>query len=1068
MSREKFNKFGLHHVGGVAKEAAAAHVIFVHGLNGRGFDTWAADKSVPESYWPSWVAQDIQNIAVWTYSYDAAASFWKGNPEALRPTALTFLKHIETHDLAANSIVLIMHSLGGIIGKRLLRSLADVNHESASSFRAVAFFGTPHLGSPVGTQLNEKTDGIGGFVLRKTALAEVLDFSHSELMDLNTWFRGHWSGKPVRVYFEAEPLAIAGGSIKFGTIVPEGTADPGLIGVLAFPINSDHSDMCKFVSRESHDYSHILEFIRIHARPVSAPPNLASVSRKLFSVPFATLGDKFVGREIELKVLHEAVSKLNGTTAVMQTVSGLGGQGKTQLAIEYAYRYADEYTSIFWLDAESPESLQSGLAALCAAGKLNFPEKNAEKLSDQVSAVICWLAARSDWLVIADNANSAPARAKVIELFGTLPGKVLITTRPPKMEGNTRDLQLCALNRLAAVKLVVRWSDGGRAPLQTDDEDCTAIVDALDLHVLSLRVAAAYIKRRRLSFKQYLTHWSDLKTQYEILEWSGPAAEISYRLSTAKTFALTFAALPSDASTLLNWLAYLAPAPIPDLLWSTPRPSTHTGSATQIRDSTAALVDFELLSESSGGVVLHRVIGAVVRNGHSESDRRASEANVFSWLSAAVTTLDLRNRTHMAVAIEYSPHVDIALKSKLTGIELASITQWIGLLLWRVRLANCVGDFQIAREYLEMGVNAAGTPPPGANENGSVALLHWQLGEVHEMMSDFPDALSSFKCGSVIASRTKLRDPILEIYLHASTGHVLHKMDQITAAEKEFRAGLAIEHAIQSPNQHLNLAIRNDFALLLHQAGRFEEAEPLMRQVLELDIVQNVDIATRVLHNRNMGSLLMHMGHNDATKRQSSYLEAETFLNTAASLSDNHLEARNPTRLHTKQKFAELYTATGRQEDALVMIRAALLETTDILGPAHPDTAEIKMGVGSILSESGRVDEAKIEFTEAAKIFSERLGSGSIRLAVCLERFGFLLAKNKRYIDAEIQLRESLKIHGEFFAKNLRHHLSFSTAVNGYLETLTQLDIVESERRKRVESLIAPFQIQWGAKPILD
>ena len=100
--------------------------------------------------------------------------------------------------------------------------------------------------------------------------------------------------------------------------------------------------------------------------------------------------------------------------ALTQAISGLGGVGKTQLAIEYAYRHAAEYDVVWWVRAEETATLAADYAAL--AGPLNLPQKDAPDQRIVVEAVRRWFTLHTGWLLVLDN---APGPA---EVRGYLPG----------------------------------------------------------------------------------------------------------------------------------------------------------------------------------------------------------------------------------------------------------------------------------------------------------------------------------------------------------------------------------------------------------------------------------------------------------------------------------------------------------------------------------------------------------------------------------------------------------------------------------------------------------------------
>ncbi len=133
----------------------------------------------------------------------------------------------------------------------------------------------------------------------------------------------------------------------------------------------------------------------------------------------------FTGREEILQELHRGL--VPGTAAAVtqsRAISGLGGIGKTQTALEYAYRYRDDYSAVLWLQADSHEILSS--ACIRLAQELNLPEKDGASPIAIVTAVKRWLKGKAKWLLVLDNVEDFA----VIEEF--LPsghrGCVLLTT----------------------------------------------------------------------------------------------------------------------------------------------------------------------------------------------------------------------------------------------------------------------------------------------------------------------------------------------------------------------------------------------------------------------------------------------------------------------------------------------------------------------------------------------------------------------------------------------------------------------------------------------------------------
>ncbi len=117
------------------------------------------------------------------------------------------------------------------------------------------------------------------------------------------------------------------------------------------------------------------------------PITCATPAESAWNVPYPR-NPYFTGREDLLARLREYLYS-DKTTALSQAISGLGGVGKTQLAVEYAYRYRDEYRYVLWARSESHEDLMSAYVSL--AHLLKLPQNNEKDQQIIVDAVKRWL-----------------------------------------------------------------------------------------------------------------------------------------------------------------------------------------------------------------------------------------------------------------------------------------------------------------------------------------------------------------------------------------------------------------------------------------------------------------------------------------------------------------------------------------------------------------------------------------------------------------------------------------------------------------------------------------------------
>jgi len=147
----------------------------------------------------------------------------------------------------------------------------------------------------------------------------------------------------------------------------------------------------------------------------------------------------FTGREDVLKSLHDTLTTKEATALNLPVaINGLGGIGKTQTAVEYVYRYRDEYRYVFWVRANTLEELASDFAAI--ASLLNLHQQNAQDQNVIVTAIKRWLEVHTDWLLILDSADDLEMARDFIPPAGK--GHVLLTTRAQAVKPLAQSIEI--------------------------------------------------------------------------------------------------------------------------------------------------------------------------------------------------------------------------------------------------------------------------------------------------------------------------------------------------------------------------------------------------------------------------------------------------------------------------------------------------------------------------------------------------------------------------------------------------------------------------------------------------
>ncbi|MBO0795600.1 MAG: helix-turn-helix domain-containing protein, partial [Ktedonobacteraceae bacterium] len=268
----------------------------------------------------------------------------------------------------------------------------------------------------------------------------------------------------------------------------------------------------------------------------------------------------FTGREVQLHLLHQQLSEGN-QVALTQAISGLGGVGKTQLALAYAYRYRGHYHDILWASAESRETLVSSYVQL--AELLRLPEWEEQDQRKVVRAVMRWLREHRGWLLILDNLEELQLVREFVP--GARQGAVLLTTRLQVTEPLAFSLPLDSLSQQEGVLFLLRRA--GRLALADSVETASdkarqlaqQIVERLGGLPLALDQAGAYILETSCSLEEYLALYEQ---RHAALLARRGRVPVEHPDSVGTTFALAFERVErqNPASVeLLRLCAFLAP-----------------------------------------------------------------------------------------------------------------------------------------------------------------------------------------------------------------------------------------------------------------------------------------------------------------------------------------------------------------------------------------------------------------------------------------------------------------------------------------------------------------------------
>ncbi|MES5819577.1 FxSxx-COOH system tetratricopeptide repeat protein [Streptomyces sp. RG80] len=322
------------------------------------------------------------------------------------------------------------------------------------------------------------------------------------------------------------------------------------------------------------------------------------------SDPVLRLGRRnldFSGREAELTQLREDLT--NGDRTVVRALHGMGGIGKTQLALEYAHRFAGQYDVVWWIDAEQADQVPVHYTELARQLGLGRPEAGAEA---NARTLLGHLRTRQRWLIVLDNAED-PEQLQPWLPDG--PGHVLITSRNPDWRGVARQTGLDVFDRADSVAHL-------RAQIPTLGVEDAGLL-AADLGDLPLALAqAAGVIGSGMTVERYR---GLLATDTErLLEAGGAPGD---RASLAAAVGIAAARVAGEfpvAAALLRLGAFFGPDPIP-IKWLEGGRGRLTDAAGELddvmwpRSALQPLNRFGLARVDHESFQIHRLTQAVLR-----------------------------------------------------------------------------------------------------------------------------------------------------------------------------------------------------------------------------------------------------------------------------------------------------------------------------------------------------------------------------------------------------------------------------------------------------------------------
>jgi tetratricopeptide (TPR) repeat protein len=779
--------------------------------------------------------------------------------------------------------------------------------------------------------------------------------------------------------------------------------------------NTNQREELEKLAREISEY--IFHLYGIY--PASAiTPYLEKPDAKFYPYP---RNSYFTGREPELNSIQNFFQQKEPSEVCIVTLSGMGGVGKSQIAIEYAYKFQEQYQGIYWLQADNSFLFLLSVEEL--ASKLIKDACDHEDPATIARMLKNYLERESRWLLIIDNADDLSI------LNGYLPEKgdgcILITTRLAASEIDSVWHPIL-INAFSAdeSKLFLRNRTQEKYP--SDPESANKLLDQLGRLPLALHQAGSYISENNLTFNEYLNQYNTLAEGKKLRSSPSKLSAEHTSVSTTYILALEQVAIKDPlAAELIRTCAFLNPEAIPEELFIK-NPKIWTDLLTdQFYQFCSNAAHYSLIQWNATNELLsiHPVVQQVIRDELTHEQQEQYIQKVILALNAIFPKEEEINfgpRKILRNCDRLSPHCLQALEwikeFSILDSEAASLIHKTGCYLFiRCRYDEAEEFYQ---EALKIRRKLFAENKEAQKELDVASSLN-NLAELKEIRALYHEAEPLFD------EALKIRQNRLSSSDHYLVGQSLHNLARLyfhlgryVEAKQYYQEALEINESNLEAKKTIlpkdflkNFLARsyNDIAKLYVALAQYDEAEKYYQKALSINKKilgeNNLQYASNL---DNLGDVYLAQGFAD---------QAENYYSQAFNIRISYLKGDDYNAIaDSYTRLGRLYLVLEDFDKSQTYYEKVLTIRKKVFGDKHPAVANSYNNLALLYQEQRNNEKCREYYENALKIYEDNpTYQQHPSLALLYYNFAIFYHQQKKYPQAEEYYNKALELYTKMF-----------------------------------------------------